>query len=206
MIINDDAISFLRTRDEKFAQIIEYYGLPISWSRPQGFETLCKIILEQQVSLESGKAAYEKLSACVKVFDASHIAQLTTDVMRSASVSRQKAGYILGLANGILDKTIALDTLPSLTIEEATEALVSIRGIGAWTAEVYLLFALQAPDLYPRGDIALINTIKELWSVKDSTEALEKSKEWSPHRSAASFLLWHHYLSKRGRVNPIESL
>lgn len=206
MIINDDAITYLKAHDQKFAQIIELYGLPSSWSRPQGFETLCKIILEQQVSLESGKAAYEKLAARIKVFDASHIARLTADEMRAASISRQKAGYILGLANCILDNTIDLEALPTLTVEEATEVLVSIKGIGPWTAEVYLLFALQAPDIYPRGDIALINTIKELWSVKDSSEALEKSIDWSPYRSAASFLLWHHYLSKRGRVNPIESL
>ena len=206
MIINDDALAFLKGHDQKFTQIIEAYGLPPSWSRPQGFETLCKIILEQQVSLESGKAAYEKLAACVEVFDESHIAQLSVEEMRAASISRQKAGYILGLANSILDKTIDLDILPSLTVEEAIEALVSIKGVGPWTAEVYLLFALQAPDIYARGDIALINTIKELWFVKDSSEALEKSKDWSPHRSAASFLLWHYYLSKRGRVNPIESL
>ncbi len=206
MIINDKALSHLKKHDQKFVEIIVQYGLPTSWSRPQGFESLCKIILEQQVSLESGKAAYDKLAACVKVFDASHIIKLSVEDMRAASISRQKAGYIIGLANNILDKTVDLDALPSLTVEEATNVLVSIKGIGPWTAEVYLLFALQAPDIYPRGDIALINTIKELWGVKDAAEALEKSKDWSPYRSAASFLLWHHYLSKRGRVNPIESL
>lgn len=206
MIINDKAISHLKSLDLRFAQIIEQYGLPTSWSRPQGFETLCKIILEQQVSLESGRAAYEKLATCVEVFDASHIIQLSVEEMRAASVSRQKATYILGLANHVLNKTIDLDTLSTLSKEETTDVLVSIKGIGPWTAEVYQLFALQAPDIYPRGDIALINTIKELWGVKDADAALEKSTDWSPYRSAASFLLWHHYLSKRGRVNPIESL
>ena len=97
MIINEEAISYLKKQDHKFAEIIEQYGLPTSWSRPEGFETLCKIILEQQVSLESGKAAYDKLSACVEVFDASHISQLSVEEMRAASISRQKAGYILGI-------------------------------------------------------------------------------------------------------------
>ena len=82
--------------------------------------------------------------------------------------------------------------------------LTSIKGIGPWTAEVYLLFALQDPDIYPRGDIALINTIKELYDATSSEEAEEISKQWSPYRSAASYMLWHYYLRKRGRENIIE--
>ncbi len=204
MIINDSSIAYLKGHDEVFVHIIENYGLPTSWSRPQGFETLCKIILEQQVSLESGRAAFEKLAARVKVFDASHIIHLSSEEMRAATISRQKASYILGLASKILDHSIDLSSLETMNVEDATEVLTSIKGIGSWTAEVYLLFALQSPDIYPRGDIALINTIKELWSVRDAQEALKKSEDWTPYRSAASYLLWHHYLTKRGRVNPIE--
>lgn len=203
MILQQKPIKYLKKKDPVFDHIIKTYGIPPEWSRPEGYETLCRIILEQQVSLESGKAAYEKLNALVKVFDVNHISKLTAEEMRAATVSRQKAGYILGLTEQIKSGSISLENLSKLRPEEATEILVSIKGIGPWTAQVYLLFALQSPDIYPKGDIALINTIKELWQIKESSETLVKSEDWKPYRSTASFLLWHYYLSKRGRTNPI---
>lgn len=202
-IINKDSIKYLTELDTKFKTIIEEYGLPPSWSRKEGFESLCRIILEQQVSLESGKAAYEKLKTLTSSFTPKNVAKLTMEQMRAATVSRQKSGYILGLASTILDGNLNLTTMSGSQPNEAVDRLVKIKGIGPWTAEVYTLFALRAPDIYPRGDIALINTIKELWHVADADEALNKTLEWAPYRSTASFLLWHHYLSKRGRVSPI---
>lgn len=203
MILNSKPIKYLKKIDPVFGHIIKSYGIPPEWTRPEGFETLCRIILEQQVSLESGKAAYEKLDALVKRFDVHHISKLTVEEMRTATVSRQKSGYILGLAELIKSGSISLDNLSKLSAEEATEVLVSIKGIGPWTAQVYLLFALQSPDIYPKGDIALINTIKELWEIKETADTLIKSEDWKPYRSTASFLLWHYYLSKRGRTNPV---
>ncbi len=203
MILHQKPIKYLKKKDPVFGHIIKTYGIPPEWSRPEGYETLCRIILEQQVSLESGKAAYEKLNALVEVFDANHISKLTVEEMRTATISRQKAGYILGLADQIKSGLISLENLSLLAPEEAIEVLVSIKGIGPWTAQVYLLFALQSPDIYPKGDIALINTIKKLWQIKESSETLLKSEDWKPYRSTASFLLWHYYLSKRGRTNPI---
>ncbi len=202
-IINDSALTFLCSADPIFADIIKTYGTPPSWSRPQGFETLCKIILEQQVSLESGKAAFDKLSNDIQEFSPEFIAKMSTEEMRKCTVSRQKSGYLIGLANAILEQKFSLNFSDQIDADHCKNYLMSIKGIGPWTAEVYLLFAMQLPDIYPNGDIALINTIKELWQAKNAAEALIKSAEWSPHRSAASFILWHYYLSKRGRTSPM---
>ena len=202
-IINTNSINYLTSLDSVFQKIIHEYGTPPSWSRTEGFESLCRIILEQQVSLESGKAAHEKLKKLTQGFTPESISKLTVVQMRTATVSRQKSGYILGLASLILEGKLNLEHLSSMETHEAISVLIKVKGIGPWTAEVYALYALHSPDIYPRGDIALINTIKELWKVNNAEEALTKSFEWSPHRSAASHLLWHHYLSKRGRVSPI---
>jgi len=202
-IIHTKAIKYLTGIDGVFQDILDLYDQPPSWSRPQGFETLCRIILEQQVSLESGKAAYEKLNLLIPTFSPKYISTLTKEQMRDATISRQKAGYILGLADRMLSGQTDLKALSKLGPEEILQELVAIKGIGPWTAEVYLLFALQSPDIYPRGDIALINTIKELWHIPSAAEAEVKAQQWAPYRSAASYLLWHYYLSKRGRVSPI---
>jgi len=203
-IINDQSIEYLRKRDKVMRMILKTYGPPPNWSRPEGYETLVKIILEQQVSLSSAKATFDKLKAKVKKVTPNRLVKENVASLREVTVSRQKAGYIIGLGQNILDKKINIQQLSRLEKEEQLEVLTSIKGIGPWTAEVYLLFALQDADVYPRGDIALINTIKELYDVTDAKEAEELSKTWAPYRSAAAYLLWHYYLRKRGRENIIE--
>ena len=200
-IINKKAISYLRQHDKVIDHIYDLYGVASNWSRPEGYETLVKIILEQQVSLSSAEATYKKLVKKVGQVSPKRIIKESVPSLREATVSRQKSGYIIGLAQRILDKEIDLLSLGSLSKEEQLNTLTSIKGIGPWTAEVYLLFALQDPDVYPRGDIALINTIKELYGVANAQEAEELSHKWSPYRSAASYMLWHYYLRKRGREN-----
>ncbi len=198
-IITDNSISWLRTHDPIFKTIVSTYGVPPSWSREPGFETLSRIILEQQVSLQSAKAAYEKLSDILLEFTPFYILKLSADQMRKATVSRQKASYIQGLAQLIIDSEIDLGNLKNIPIHEARDLLITIRGIGSWTAEVYLLFCLQAPDIFPKGDVALNNTVKELKNVKSNDDVYQIAENWSPHRSTAAFLLWHYYLCKRGR-------
>ena len=201
-IVSKQALEYLVSTDPIFKRIIDSYGIPPDWSRPRGFETLCRIILEQQVSLDSGKATYEKLHSLIDEFSPENIRQLSIQEMRVATVSRQKASYLIALSESILNGELDLHSFGSMsTIAQMTQ-LQKIKGIGPWTAQVYLLFAMGEPDIYPRGDIALINTIKELWSASSSEDAENISRRWSPHRSAASFLLWHYYLSKRGRSSP----
>ncbi len=198
-IINPQAITSLCEKDHIFSAIIEKYGEAPNWERPEGFETLARIILEQQVSLESAQAAYQRLKQKLPVFAPTTILQLSDEEMRACSVSRQKTRYIKALAQAILNGDLDLEQLPTLPTETAKTELKKIVGIGEWTAKIYLMFCLQKEDIFPEGDIAAINTVKELWQAKSKEEVLEITKKWSPYRSAATYLLWHYYLCKRGR-------
>lgn len=196
-------IDYLTKKHPQFAKILKDYGLPPDVSRSPGFETLARIILEQQVSLESANACYRKLSASLKSFTPKNILSLDDAQYKKCGVSRPKIKYLKALATTIKNKQLNLKELPAKTVEEVLEALIQVKGIGPWTAQVYLMFALQHEDIYPPGDIALIKTIKELWEVEEKEEIASVVETYQPYRSTACFLLWHHYLSKRGRKSPV---
>ena len=193
------AINFLTKKDKTFARIIKQYGVPAIPTRPQGFETLALLILEQQVSIDSAKATFVKLKNAVKFFTPKYLFTLADEDYRSCGVSRQKTSYIKALANAVLNNEIDIKSLPFKSPEVVRAELVKIKGIGNWTIDVYLMFCLQSTDILPLGDIAVVNTIKELFDIHDRNEMEILSNLWSPHRSAATFLLWHYYLGKRNR-------
>tara|TARA_R110000868_G_scaffold44179_3_gene147831 strand:+ start:2975 stop:3583 length:609 start_codon:yes stop_codon:yes gene_type:complete len=195
-----EAIEYLSGKDPVFRTIIEKYGLPTIPKRPQGFETLVLLILEQQVSIDSAKATFLKLREKIKVFEPGILLDLVDEEFRLLGVSRQKTAYIKALSTTILNEDIDLESLPNKSVQQVREELIKIKGIGNWTIDIYLMFCLQAPDLLPLGDIAVVNTIKELLDIHEK-EAMEAHAEnWSPHRSIATFLLWHYYLNKRNRT------
>ncbi|WP_394760112.1 DNA-3-methyladenine glycosylase family protein [Flavobacterium sp.] len=194
-----EAISFLSKKDKIFEQIINTYGLPTIPSRPQGFETLVLLILEQQVSIDSAKATFLKIKALIPDFEPEILIALTDEDFRAFGVSRQKTKYIKCLSEAIIDKQIILESLPNKTAQEVREELIKIKGIGNWTIDVYLMFCLQTPDIIPLGDIAVVNTIKELLNIHNKPEMEIYAQNWSPYRSMATYLLWHHYLRKRNR-------
>jgi DNA-3-methyladenine glycosylase II len=193
------AIDFLSSIDTVFQNIIKTYGIPKIPSRPQGFETLALLILEQQVSIDSAKATYLKLKSKVPDFEPKNLIALPDQDYRACGVSRQKTKYIKCLSEAILTKTITLESLPNKSSEQVRDELIQIKGIGNWTIDVYLMFCLQAPDIMPLGDIAVVNTIKELWKIETKPEMEILATHWKPYRSMATFLLWHHYLEKRNR-------
>ena len=193
------AINFLTKKDKTFARIIKQYGVPVIPTRPQGFETLALLILEQQVSIDSAKAAFVKLKNTVKFFTPTYLLSLDDIDYRSCGVSRQKTSYIKALASAVLNNEIDIESLPFKSPEVVRAELIKIKGIGNWTIDVYLMFCLQSTDILPLGDIAVVNTIKELFDIHDRNEMEILSNLWSPHRSAATFLLWHYYLGKRNR-------
>ena len=194
------AIEYLSEKDSIFKLIIEKYGLPTIPKRPQGFETLVLLILEQQVSIDSAKATFLKLREKIKIFEPSILLDLSDDEFRALGVSRQKTSYIKALSNAILNKDIDLESFPAKTADQARQELIKIKGIGNWTIDIYLMFCLEAPDLLPLGDIAVVNTMKELLNIHEK-EAMEvHATQWSPYRSYATFLLWHYYLNKRNRT------
>jgi DNA-3-methyladenine glycosylase II len=193
------AIQYLSEKDTIFKPIIEKYGLPIIPKRPQGFETLVLLILEQQVSIDSAKATFLKLKANQPHFNPESLLSFSDEEFRNIGISRQKTSYIKALSHSITNNQIDLESLSAKSSDQVREELIKIKGIGNWTIDVYLMFSLQAPDIIPLGDIAVVNTIKELLNIHDKQEMEMYVSKWSPYKSMATFLLWHYYLGKRNR-------
>jgi DNA-3-methyladenine glycosylase II len=198
-IVNQPDIDKLLKADKVFGTIHELYGSPPNWNRPQGFSTLAKIILEQQVSLQSANAHFNKLYDYLPTFTPEELLKLSDDEMRKCQISKQKSRYLKELSKAILDGKIDLNKLPELPVPDVRTQLKSIKGIGDWTTDIYLMFCLQAKDVFPIGDIAVVKTIKELTGVVSKKEIIGHSEKWKPYRSLATYYLWHYYLSKRMR-------
>ncbi|MGB4850156.1 MAG: hypothetical protein WBP41_19685 [Saprospiraceae bacterium] len=199
-IVNAKDIKRLTSQHEIFSSIFEKYGSPPNWSRPQGFISLSKTILEQQVSLASANAHFQKLNEYIKEFTPTEILTLSDEEMRACQISRQKAKYLRELSTAILERKLNLDELSTLDESEVRTKLTAIKGIGTWTSDIYLMFCLQAKDIFPIGDIAVVNTVKELTSLNSREEILSLSETWKPFRSLAAYFCWHYYLCKRGRT------
>jgi len=199
----------LSQRDKDLAAVIKKYGLPPLWTREPGFPALVYIILEQQVSLASARALYLRLQDAVKPFTPCRFLKLSEGEMRRLGFSRQKAHYTRLLAEAIHQKQFALHKLHELEDELAREQLTSLKGIGPWTADIYLLSALRRPDIWPVGDLALATAVQEVKRLRKrpSPERLEKmSTPWRPWRAVAARLFWHAYLCKRGQRSATISL
>ena len=206
MIINFSSKNFkqrcnlLARVEPGFKAILDLYGYPPLWSRPPAFATLIHIILEHQVSLASAKAAFDKLKNKIGIITPARLLRLSDSEMRSCYFSRQKMGYARDLAKAILSKKLVLKKLNSLSDEAIRVELKKVKGIGDWTVDVYLLFALQRADIFPLGDLAMIKALKEIKALpKDMSrmEILKMSQSWKPNRSIATMLLWHHYIKTR---------
>lgn len=198
-IVNTASINQLRKTDKIFELIYSKYGAPPDWSRPEGFVSLSQFIIGQQVSLASAKAHFLKLNDYLGEFSPVNVLKLTDKEMRDCQISRQKANYLRGLSSAILNGDIDLENLSELPETDIRTKLKSIKGIGDWTTDVYLMFCLQSKDIFPIGDIAVVNTIKELTDVKTRSGIILLAENWKPLRSLAVYFLWHYYLSKRNR-------
>ncbi|MCF0071071.1 hypothetical protein LZD49_11355 [Dyadobacter sp. CY261] len=188
----------LAENDEDLLAIIQQHGYPPMWTRPNSFETLVHIILEQQVSLASALAALRKLQEETGELTPEKILELSDVTMRACYVSRQKAGYVRNLAQAIVNGELDLPGMVNMPDEQVRARLTAMKGIGNWTADVYLMFVLQRLDIFPIGDLAAVNALKRAkrLSWESSREALLAAAEpWKPYRSIATMLLWHHYLS-----------
>lgn len=186
--------------DPDLAALYERNGVPPLWMRPSGFATMVLFILEQQVSLASAAAAFAKLEAAVPAVMPEHFLSLGDDELRAIGFSRQKAGYCRDIALGILEGDIALDGLALLDYDAARAALLAIRGVGPWTADVYLLLVLGSVDAWPSGDRALIVAMeraKPSGAPLDVAMADDIAQAWRPWRAMAARMLWHEYLGGR---------
>ena len=198
-IVNEKDIKWLLKRDKIFAAIHKQYGPPPDWGRDPGFISLSKIILEQQVSLASANAHFQKLNTYVPEFSPAHILNLSDEEMRTCQISRQKAKYLRELSKAVSTSSLDLEGLSLLSEPEVRTVLTAIKGIGHWTTDIYLMFCLQSKDIFPIGDIAVVNTVKELTDARTQDEILVLAEKWRPLRSLATYFLWHNYLKKRNR-------
>jgi DNA-3-methyladenine glycosylase II len=190
-------VAALAQRDADLARIVSEYGAPPLWQRDQGFPTLIHIILEQQVSLASARAAFGRLQTLVDTLTPEKFLELSDTQLRLAGFSRQKTRYGRALANAVTDGHLDLAALDSLTDEKAREQLTEIKGIGSWTADIYLLMALRRPDVWPSGDLALEIAMQRIrgWPRRPTpAEAKQTSEQWRPWRAIAARLLWQFYL------------
>lgn len=197
------AVRELAARDPDLAAIVARHGPPPLWDREPGFATLLHIILEQQVSLASARAAFDRLRAAADPLTPARFLELSDEELLAVGFSRQKARYGRALAEAVEAGTLDLHGLHGLDDPGVHEALERIPGIGPWTSTIYLLMVLLRPDLWPAGDIALaesVGAVKRLGRRPDATEMAELGEAWRPWRSVAARLFWHDYLARRGRT------
>ncbi len=194
-----EALRHIAARDADLADVLARLGPPPLWAREPGFPTLIHIILEQQVSLASARAAFDRLRAVAAPLTPESFMSLDDETLRAAGFSRQKTLYSRHLAAALLEGRLDLDHLARLDDESVRSRLVALKGIGPWSADIYLLMALRRPDIWPVGDLGLVSAVAEIRRLerRPTREEMEAIGEaWRPYRAVAARLLWHHYLSK----------
>jgi len=192
------AVRDLSAIDPDLAGIAERHGPPPLWGREPGFETLVRIILEQQISLASAEAAYQRLVRATGVVEPAAIVAAGEEALRAAGQTRQKSRYVVGLARDALDGRLDLDAVAATSDDDARTMLTSVLGIGRWSADIYLLMALRRPDIWPTGDLALAGAMrraKGMATLPTGTEQAAVAEAWRPWRAVAARLLWHAYLA-----------
>jgi DNA-3-methyladenine glycosylase II len=194
----EQGLHFLSDRDPGLAHILKNFGPPPMWVRAPGFPTLIHIILEQQVSLASARAAYDRLREAVSPLTPVRFLELDDATLKVIGFSRQKTAYGRSLAQALVDGHLELEKLAAMDDPKVRAELTKIKGIGPWTADIYLLMALRRPDIMPSADLALAiaaQKVKGLASRPTPDELNTLSKNWKPWRAVAARLLWHSYLN-----------
>ena len=195
-----EAAAELALRDPHLSAILETHGTPPLWRRPATFTTLVRIILEQQVSLKSADAVFRRLRASITPFKPTTVLSAGEHHLRKIGLTRQKTAYILHLSSAIVEGNLKLRQLARMSDVDVKTALMQIKGLGAWSADVYLLMAMCRADIWPSGDLALAVAVKELNGLKQRPSFLELeeiAEKWRPHRAVAARMLWQYYLARR---------
>jgi DNA-3-methyladenine glycosylase II len=195
------AAEALAARDRQLASIYQVHGPPPMWARRPGFPTLLRIVLEQQVSLVSARAMFARLKSNIEPFTARGFIEAGEEYLRSLGVTRQKAHYCVQVAHAFTDGR--LDKLVRMADKDAHATLLSIKGVGPWTANIYLLMALRRPDIWPDGDVALATAVGRLRKMRRRPSFIELAtiaEAWRPLRSVAARMLWQYYLAERKRA------
>ena len=190
----------LAKKDKHLKKILQQHGYPPMWQREPNFETLIHIILEQQVSLASAKAALNKLKEKIGTITPKKLLALTDAEIKACYFSRQKIIYARHLAESIVNGELSIKKIHLLPDDEIRNELKKIKGIGDWTVDVFLLMALQRTNIFPTGDLAMMNSLKKVKQLSPKItkeEIIVMAESWKPHRSIATMILWHSYLEER---------
>jgi DNA-3-methyladenine glycosylase II len=193
-------VRVLCRRDPDLRRVVKQFGPPPLWAREPGFATLIHIILEQQVSLASARAAHNRLIELARPLTPRRFLKFDDATLKTCGFSRQKTVYCRHLAESILERSLDLEALAALDDDAVKSELEKIKGIGRWTSDIYLLMVLRRPDIWPRGDLALAaaaHEVKQLERRPTHDELDSLSLAWKPWRAVAARILWHHYLSRR---------
>jgi DNA-3-methyladenine glycosylase II len=198
----------LSSKDPELKFIIKTFGYPPMWTRPNTFETLVHIVLEQQVSLASALAALNKLRERLKKITPDKLLELTDEELKACYFSRQKTAYVKSLAASIHKKQFSPKAMEKLPDEEVRAKIIALKGFGNWSADVYLMFVLRRADIFPIGDLAAVNALKQVKKLPKDTateKLLTLSGAWKPYRTVAAMILWHYYLSLRVKDKSAEA-
>lgn len=201
----EEAVDILVGSDGSLAKIVERYGCPSAFARPATFATLVLLILEQQVSLDSARAAFDRLDDASGGVTPEGLLGLDGVALRSIGFSAQKSRYSRALADRVVDRSLDLAGLIDMPSDEVRAKLIDVPGIGPWTADVFLMSCLGRSDIWPIGDRALqvgAGEALDLSTPPTSAELDTIGDRWRPRRTAAAHVLWHGYLRSRGRVVP----
>ena len=175
------------------------------WGRRPGFPTLVHIILEQQVSIVAARTLYRRVAAALGGMTERNVRRCGEAGLRKLGLTRQKARFCHGLAVRLLDGSLDLSEVARLPDEEGRALLMTVPGLGPWSADIYYLMALRRPDVWPQGDLALASAIRDLKRMDkfpSRDEQAEMAAAWTPWRSVAARLRWAHYLEARGQYHP----
>jgi len=186
----------IATHDSDVAKALQQYGYPEPRIRPAGFETFFSIVVGQQLSTHAAAAIIKRARDLLPELTAEKVLDLSDEQLREIGLSKQKTGYIKGMASAITQGDFAPESLETMDDEAAIKAIVALKGFGPWSAEIYLMFSLQRSDVFPSGDLALLVALQKLKGLDEKptpAEAKEIIKHWSPWRSVGSLFLWHYY-------------
>jgi len=196
----------LGRREVGFAQTLDHWGVPPLGERAQGFGTMVHIILEQQVSIAAANATWYRLQSLVsRAVEPARVLELQDDVLSRIGFTRQKIRYVKAMAERVVSGQFAFAELPFLDDDSARERLMSLVGVGEWSAAIYLSECLLRPDILPKGDIAVLEVIRQMRGLParpNHEELLQIAEPWRPYRSIATRLLWHRYLNSKELRHP----
>jgi len=202
------AVTQLCAREPKFAEAYQAVGFITDRRRPADFQNLCRIVIEQQISVAAAQTIWGRLEAAVQgrangVFTAERLLKLSEARLRACGLSGPKVRYVRNMAQAAKSGAIDFDLLPKLDDHAAMEMLTAVTGIGRWTAEIFLMFALDREDIWPAHDVALQEAVKRLFGLKarpDVKKMDRMAENWRPHRGVAARMLWRYYAVTRQRL------